>query len=204
MKSTIATKIGWIRHGSTAWNKEGRAQGHSDIPLDEEGLEQAELLGRRLSGEQWDVIYSSDLMRARVTAETVAKHLGIGEVNIDPRLREASGGLTEGTTEAERIVKWGANWRELDLKRETPESVVGRGSKVLEEIAERHPGQNVLVVSHGALIGQCMKAWVPNDYVDEHLINTSISTICSETGEGGGWVCERFNCAKHLESAAKH
>lgn len=59
------TTIGLIRHGSTAWNKEGRVQGHTDNSLDAEGLQQAQLLAERLSTEQWDYIYSSDLLRAR-------------------------------------------------------------------------------------------------------------------------------------------
>jgi probable phosphoglycerate mutase len=65
------TKIGIIRHGTTAWNKEGRAQGNSDIPLDNEGLYQALALGKRLSNENWDFIYSSNLLRAKQTAEIV-------------------------------------------------------------------------------------------------------------------------------------
>lgn len=71
------TRIGLIRHGSTAWNKEGRIQGHTDNPLDEEGLQQAEAIAERLSGEHWDYIYSSDLLRARQTAEVIAAKLGL-------------------------------------------------------------------------------------------------------------------------------
>ncbi|MFF2094405.1 histidine phosphatase family protein [Paenibacillus sp. NPDC058174] len=193
------TRIGWIRHGSTAWNKEGRAQGQSDIPLDEEGVQQAERLAERLSGEKWDVIYSSDLMRARATAEAVARRLQLGEVRLDERLREANGGQTEGTTEAERIEKWGANWRELELERETRESLLERATAVLDEIAERHPGQNVLVVSHGALIGRSMEAWIPEAYTGESLVNTSITTICRNDGDEAGWACELFNCSRHLD-----
>ncbi|WP_337019427.1 histidine phosphatase family protein, partial [Oceanobacillus massiliensis] len=70
------TEIGLIRHGSTAWNKERRAQGSSDIPLDEEGLMQAKLVAERLSAEKWDVMYSSDLSRARQTAEAIADKTG--------------------------------------------------------------------------------------------------------------------------------
>ncbi|WP_188892687.1 histidine phosphatase family protein [Paenibacillus radicis (ex Gao et al. 2016)] len=193
------TRMGWIRHGSTAWNKEGRAQGQSDIPLDEEGVQQAERLAERLSGEKWDVIYSSDLMRARATAEAVARRLQLGEVKLDERLREANGGQTEGTTEAERIQKWGDNWRELELDRETRESLLERATAVLDEIAERHPGQNVLVVSHGALIGRAMETWIPEAYTGESLVNTSITTICKNDEDQAGWACELFNCSRHLD-----
>lgn len=57
-------KLGLIRHGSTAWNREGRAQGSSNIPLDKEGVDGARLLADRLCQDNWDVIYTSDLMRA--------------------------------------------------------------------------------------------------------------------------------------------
>ncbi len=53
------TRIGFVRHGSTVWNKERRAQGSSDIPLDQDGLAEAQKLAKRLSAEKWDAIYTS-------------------------------------------------------------------------------------------------------------------------------------------------
>lgn len=192
------TRIGWIRHGVTQWNKEGRAQGMSDIPLDAEGLAQAEMLGKRLKGEKWDFVYSSDLIRAKVTAETIANHIGCEEVRLDVRLREMGGGLIEGTTVVERIAQWGASWAQLDLDRESPESVIRRGTEVKQELVQRHPGANILVVSHGALIGRCLEQWVPSAYSGVHLKNTSLTTIYHSTE--GRWECELYNCARHLES----
>ena len=64
-----------IRHGQTTENIEGRLQGHFDSRLDETGLIQAEAAAVRLAGEQFDVIYSSDLQRARKTAEIIAAKL---------------------------------------------------------------------------------------------------------------------------------
>src|SRR4051812_11919861 len=109
------TRIALIRHGSTSWNKAGRMQGSTDIPLDEDGRLQAEKLGVRLSNEHWDIVYTSQLSRARQTGEIIAARLGISQVYQDDRLREASGGLTEGTSETERIAKWGQEWRQLEL-----------------------------------------------------------------------------------------
>src|SRR3954464_11566127 len=121
------TRIALIRHGSTAWNKEGRMQGSTDIPLDEDGRIQAQKLGLRLSNEHWDIVYTSQLSRAQQTGEIIAASLGISNVFIDDRLREVSGGLTEGTNEAERLVKWGAGWRQLELGMETELAVQDRG-----------------------------------------------------------------------------
>ena len=66
------TIIGFIRHGVTAWNKEGRAQGSTDVPLDEEGIAMAERVAERIAKEQCDVIYTSPLIRAKKTAESIA------------------------------------------------------------------------------------------------------------------------------------
>ncbi|MBX6395401.1 MAG: histidine phosphatase family protein, partial [Alicyclobacillaceae bacterium] len=84
-----------VRHGETVWNREQRLQGHQDIPLTDKGREQARAVARRLSTEPWDLVYSSDLSRARETAEIIAKHCGVRVVT-DPRLRERFYGRFEG------------------------------------------------------------------------------------------------------------
>ena len=67
------TTIGFIRHGVTAWNKEGRAQGTTDVPLDDEGILMArKTVAKRLEKEHWDVIYTSPLIRAKHTAEIIS------------------------------------------------------------------------------------------------------------------------------------
>jgi broad specificity phosphatase PhoE len=85
-----------VRHGETDWNRDGRWQGGSDTRLNDLGREQARALAERLDGSI-DVLYSSDLARARETAEIVAAKLGL-EVHVDPRLRERSFGSWEGRT----------------------------------------------------------------------------------------------------------
>ena len=74
----VITTFGFIRHGVTAWNKEGRAQGSSDVPLDQEGIEMAQRLAERLAMEQWDVIYTSPLIRAAKTAEIIGEREDLG------------------------------------------------------------------------------------------------------------------------------
>src|SRR3712207_5051301 len=88
-----------IRHGETQWNLDQRIQGHHDIPLSSKGEEQARLLARYLADERLDVVYSSDLSRARVTAGILAE--GRAEVLIDPRFREANMGEFETLTPPE-------------------------------------------------------------------------------------------------------
>ncbi|WP_110064892.1 histidine phosphatase family protein [Cytobacillus oceanisediminis] len=189
------TKIGLVRHGITAWNKEGRAQGSSDIPLHEEGLAEAGLLAERLSAENWDVIYSSNLLRAQQTAEAIKEKVSHIPLRLDPRIREVGGGLIEGTTEAERIEKWGSRWRELDLGFEPGESVITRGMAFIQEIAAKHPGENVLVVSHGSFIRHLLKELVPHIDMPDQLKNTSITKLFMKESQ---WDCELYNCTNHL------
>ncbi|TMV51531.1 histidine phosphatase family protein [Paenibacillus mesophilus] len=190
------TVIGLIRHGVTDWNEQMRAQGHTDIPLNEEGRRQAERLGVRTSAEAWDFVYSSDLGRAMETARNAAESRGL-EIVTDTRLREVFLGEIEGTTEAERVTRWGDNWRDLDLGGEPREAVADRGVQAIHEIADRHPGKRVLIVSHGGLIGLAFKRLVPQFETTGFIGNTSV-TLLRRTEEGR-WECELFNCTKHLQ-----
>lgn len=190
--------IALIRHGSTSWNKEGRAQGNSDISLDQDGINQAELLATRLRSEDWKHIYSSTLARAKQTALIVGSAIGV-DIHLDDRLRERSGGLIEGTTEEERIEKWGTGWIELDLGLEPIEIVQKRGKEFLEEIMMKHQGEKVLVVSHGALIQFNFINLVP-DFPTKDFGNTSITILKKIDNQ---WTCELHNCTKHLEGNIK-
>ncbi|MCA1024062.1 histidine phosphatase family protein [Halobacillus litoralis] len=188
-------KIGLIRHGSTSWNKEKRAQGGSDIPLDDEGTEQAARLSTRLKKETWDALYSSPLKRAVQTAEVAAKELNIG-FQLDDRLQEVGGGQIEGTTETERIEKWGENWRDLELGREPLEDVLKRCRSFIEDLMEKHPGQHVLVISHGGIISQIIQMLDSAHVKEETMKNTSVSEVVFRDNE---WSCEPFNCTRHLD-----
>ncbi|RHW41480.1 histidine phosphatase family protein [Neobacillus notoginsengisoli] len=187
--------FGFIRHGSTAWNKERRAQGSSNIPLDQDGINEARLVAERLSGESWDVIYASPQLRAKQTAEIIAITLGVDEIHFDPRLREINGGQIEGTTESERIVRWGNNWRELDLGIEQHESVVERGLAAVRDISDANPDKNILIVSHGVFIRKIISELAPALSEEAALLNTAV-TVLEENGEV--WECSLYNCTKHL------
>ncbi|RKN84836.1 histidine phosphatase family protein [Paenibacillus ginsengarvi] len=172
-----------------------RAQGHTDIPLNETGRRQAELLGKRMSGETWDVVYSSDLGRALETARKAVEQHGL-VIATDVRLREVYLGEVEGTTEEERLNRWGPRWKELDLGQESRDSVALRGVQALADYADRHPGKRILVVSHGGWIGNTMKKLVPHFETSMHLQNTSVTLV--RRTEHGRWECDLFNCTRHL------
>jgi 2,3-bisphosphoglycerate-dependent phosphoglycerate mutase len=187
-------QIGIIRHGSTPWNAEGRAQGNSDIPLDEEGIKGAIKLAERLNEEGWDLVYSSNLIRAKQTAEIIADKSGM-QLYLDPRLREVGGGLIEGTTEEERVLKWGDKWWQLDLGIENDESVIARGLSLIEEVIETHNSKKILIVSHGAFIKLILKVLLPKVQLVDYLQNNSFTVL---TKNSSGWDCELYNCIRHL------
>lgn len=186
------TIIGFVRHGVTAWNKEGRAQGSSNIPLDEEGVKAAKSLASRLVGEDWDIIFTSPMTRARQTADLLAEQTKI-EVIEDDRLRERSGGLIEGTTEEERQQKWGPRWRELDLQFESGKSVVARGLEFVNEQVQKYPNQRLLFVSHGSFIKRIIAAVMEDQKYAVKIDNTSLTTIDVEKKS-----CVLLNDTTHL------
>lgn len=192
------TTIGIVRHGITDWNLKKIAQGSADVPLNDTGRIQAAAIAERLSAEEpWDMIVSSDLARAKETAEIISDKLALPISFFDTRLREMGGGQIEGTTEEERLEKWGADWRQLDLGMETKESVAKRGAEFVEDIAARFTGKRVLMVSHGALIGNTLKEILPDQFKKTNLENTSLTILEYRDSK---WGCSLYNCIKHLET----
>jgi probable phosphoglycerate mutase len=170
-------------------------QGQADIPLAEVGTKQAELLAKRLKGENWDGIITSDLLRAKQTAQIIADELGIPILSCEPRIRERNFGLLEGTTVSERIERWGENWREADLGMESDDELLARGFAVLEDVATHYSDQRILLVSHGGMIVPMLEK-IMEMPLKEHLKNTSLS-ILKKTNDG--WNCLLLNCTKHLD-----
>lgn len=147
-----------LRHGRTAWNEEGRAQGHADIELDPTGHRQASAAARHLGGLEIHVVRASDLTRARQTAVYVADVLGL-PVEHDKRLREFDVGRRQGLTLAEfaeRFPEEYAAWVRgeglVPVKGgELSEDVQGRMVPALRECLDTlGHGQTALVVTHGA------------------------------------------------------
>ena len=145
----MPTRIILARHGETDWNLERRWQGHSDRPLNETGLAQAEELAEELAGEPIAAVYSSDLVRAHETARIVAARLGLVVVAV-PGLRERQFGSWEGLRDVEVEHRFPGAHGPPDG--ETREEMLRRVLESLEAIAAAHDGETVLVVCHGGPI----------------------------------------------------
>ena len=153
------TRILAVRHGETAWNADTRLQGQTDISLNATGQEQARRLAEALVGEDIDAIISSDLVRARDTAQAVADRQGM-TLATDAGLRERCFGIFEGHTYAEVERLWpeeSARWRrrEPDFGAEGGETLQGfydRCVATATRLAETHPGRTLLLVSHGGVL----------------------------------------------------
>jgi len=193
------TTFGFIRHGVTDWNKAKRAQGQIDIPLNETGVRQAEILADRLRNEPWDLIVASNLTRAQQTAAVIAERCNL-DVKTDIRLTERSFGEMEGTTEEERVAMWGTDWRSRDIGMEPKEEVSRRGLSLIEDMARLFPGKRILLVSHIAFIQIMLQELVPAMTDIGYLDNTSVSIV---ERSNHGWTCSLYNCSEHLQAKMK-
>lgn len=135
----------------------GRWQGHSDIPLNEKGREQATALARRLASWPIEAIYSSDLKRARKTAEIIGRpHDMIPILDVD--LRERYGGFFQGLNGDDIRANYAEEWEKLISGQEIDgvegnTAVQERIWQAFENIAAEHEGETVALVSHGAALG---------------------------------------------------
>lgn len=144
-----------IRHGQSEWNAIGRWQGQADPPLDETGRQQARHTARQLRSQHLDALVSSDLLRARETAQIIAEATGLAVV-LEPRLREVHLGDWQGLLSDDIRARWPEQmrlWLESPLETRPPngESIRELADRVLaaaDDIAARYPDQCVGVVAH--------------------------------------------------------
>jgi broad specificity phosphatase PhoE len=145
------TEIILVRHGETDWNLQRRVQGHTDVPLNALGLEQAAALAASLEDVPLVAVYASDLGRARDTAAAVAGRHGL-EVIVDPDLREKHFGTWEGLTDIEINERFPDAAQGAWGDGETSDDVATRVLEALRRISLRHEPGPVLVVSHGGSV----------------------------------------------------
>lgn len=147
-----------VRHGQTEWNAGGRYQGQSNVALSDTGRKQARFLAERFPVRQLDAIYTSDLDRAKETAECVGKRLGL-TVCPEKAFRELSFGDWEGLTYQEISSRWPGEAEKLFTAPdelviphgETFQDLQKRALDKIYSLYEKHIDQTVAVFAHGAI-----------------------------------------------------
>jgi broad specificity phosphatase PhoE len=200
MKATDACTVYLIRHGETDWNRNGRWQGQTDVPLNAAGLAQAEILARRLAARRFDSLYSSDLQRAAQTAEIVGRAIGL-RAALTPALREIDLGRWSGHTRMEIAQLFPEDWRRLetdeDIARgggETFAAFQGRLTAWLDGAARREAGRSLCAVTHGGciravLLHACGLGWADRRQIPP-IENTAVAVLHTD---GAGWKFDRVD-----------
>jgi len=205
----MKTTVYLIRHGETDWNLNGRCQGHTDVPLNDIGLQQAKRLARRLYEERvhFDVLYSSDLTRAYQTAWEIGAILKVA-VELLPPLREIDMGNWSGLTREEIKHHFPTEFALLqqgqDIPRGCAETLFAlkeRVVPVIEAIVAQHPGKTLAFVTHGGPV-RMMLSYVCNEFdvsklPCKHIGNTSITIL--QHSPQTSWELVSCNDMQHLD-----
>lgn len=187
------TLLTLVRHGETDWNRARRVQGSTDIPLNDTGREQARELAERLheqysprSSETPIVVASSDMLRARETAEIIAGTLGVAPPTTYPGFRERGYGEAEGASIEEIRSTW-ADWsgitgaEPLTSVRKRSLTAIQRSIRDARRMwSPQSP--DLIVVAHGALIGEIIRHATAGEFprAGERLANVSTHTFLVE------------------------
>lgn len=199
-----STTIYLVRHGETEANVTGVLQGQSDVALNENGKQQALLVGKRLKNKHFDVIFSSDLSRAAVTAQAIA---GNREIFYTPLLREWDLGewvgltwsqVTEKFPEEVRLFESGS-LEALVSGGESRREFYERAEKVIQWLISEHKGKEILCVSHGGLLRAIFAAAAGESGLKS--VRTDNTCICSLKyfHHNGTWQLVSWNDTAHLE-----
>ena len=206
------TRILAIRHGETAWNVDTRLQGHLDIPLNDVGLRQAQHLAQALvQRDTIHAIYASDLSRAHTTAQAIAQATG-QTVNTHAGLRERHFGAFQGRNFAEIEVElpehaW--HWRKRTPDWTPPdggESLLVLRERIVttvNELAVRHPGQQIVLVAHGGVLDILYRAATRIDLQAPRTWSLTNTAVNSMLWTPAGLSLVGWGDTSHLDALGK-
>ena len=207
------TELILLRHGETEWNRELRFQGQVDVPLNATGHAQAQRLAQRLAGEPIDHLVSSDLSRARQTADPFARQVqasrGIG-LDVDAALREQAFGRIDGMRvediKRDHADVW-AGWTQFQSDYVVPEGEStrqfhARVMSALWQLVASHPGKTLAVVTHGGVLDIIYRQVhrLPSSHPRNFPIpNAALNWLVHDAS---GWRIEHWADTRHLDGAA--
>lgn len=203
------TRFCLVRHGETPWNAERRIQGQTDIGLNQHGLRQARAAARFLRDEEASALYASDLARAWATAHALGEAAGLA-AQPRPALRERRYGVFEGLTYEEAKNAHHDLYERFE-RREPAFAFPGGGESLeqlhdrvvgcLNELAERHHGETLLLVTHGGVLD------IVNRFVRDLPLSTPRDFTIPNAGLNwvsvlnGNWQIDEWAITAHLDAA---
>ena len=211
LQQSEPTRIILIRHGETAWNSEKRIQGQIDIDLNAVGVEQAEAAACRLATLPFAALYSSDLLRARHTAERIGALLEMAPLLL-PEFRERRYGCFEGLTYEDAERDYPADYAAFEAR--IPDYAFPAGGESLlqfharvtaglGELARRHGGQRIAIVTHGGVLD------IVNRFVRGNPLQAARDFLIPNAGlnwvalEDGRWSLTSWGETGHLAASAR-
>ena len=203
------TQVIIVRHGETEWNIRGIRQGHLDSRLTTKGMAQAKALGARLGREKFTALYSSDLGRAVESAQAIANVTGHAIVT-DERLRERHLGIFQGLN-AEEINSKYPEERRL-MRTEGPGYVIPGGESMVQQVARnidclndlaaKHQGEQIVVVTHGGVVSGFFRHTLEISLEARRrfeFVNAGINVFAHEDGN---WMLLTWGDVSHLAPGA--
>ena len=196
-----------IRHGETDWNATLKYQGHANIPLNEQGREQARVTGARLARYGAAALYTSDIVRAAETAAIIGEITGLAPRPL-PDLREIDVGRWEGLTPEELYRRFPEHMAAFDrdpartvrLGGESYAQLQVRAIRALRAIHDAHPGDGlVLAVSHGGTIRALLCHIIGLDLANFGRLWLDNGSFTELRHGAHGWRLVRLNDAAHME-----
>ncbi len=201
----------FVRHGETVGNQERIAHGQTESPLNERGVRQAEITAGMLRewNTQYQRVYASTLSRAHHTGERIAEALGLPLHSHDD-LVEGFLGDWEGITyeELDAVGFAVRSIRDDDFRGhngESPNQLADRMARALEEIRDRHPGENIIFVSHGAAIAHLLARLMDTApaFGHQYLMHNSAVTEITFHGPDAPVELSILNFHEHLPDDLK-
>jgi 2,3-bisphosphoglycerate-dependent phosphoglycerate mutase len=194
-----------VRHGQTQWNHRGIRQGHLDSDLTARGIAQAKALGIRLAREHFTTLYSSDLGRAVHTARIIAASTG-HEIVTDAQLRERHLGIFQGLDGDQIRAKYPEEHR---LHRTVgPDYVIPEGESVrqqvarnvayLTQIAPKHLGETIVVVTHGGVLSGLFRHTFSIPFDAPRRFEFTNAGLNVFNYEKGNWFLQTWGDTSHL------
>jgi len=199
------TQIILVRHGQTPWNLDKIFRGSKDIPLNDQGREEARLAGEWLKGETIHAAYTSPLSRARDTAHAIARHHDLAVADL-PGLTDLCYGDWEGLPLTEVKVKYAELYHRWETapatvrfpRGETLDEVRDRALRAVEEVVRRHPGQIILLAAHRAVNKVLLADSIGLDTSRFWRIGQDTTAINRFDRVGDTWHIMGLNDACHL------